>query len=99
VDAAQGVVGLPPIAFICWAWVAKSSANDLLRADSYGPPSLIAFAMSAWPRVTTVAASAWSSGSEVKRSDAGAVLIGAPPQETSTGNRGQRLWVANVCVV
>jgi hypothetical protein len=54
VDAAQCVVGLPPITFICWAWVAKSSANILLRADSYGPPSLIASAMPAWSRVTEV---------------------------------------------
>ena len=34
VDAAQGVVGLPAIAFISCAWVAKSSANILFRADS-----------------------------------------------------------------
>ena len=34
VDAAQGVIGWPPMAFISCAWVAKSSANLSLRADS-----------------------------------------------------------------
>jgi hypothetical protein len=41
------------LTFICWAWVAKSSANILFRADSHGPaPSFIASAIPAWSSVT-----------------------------------------------
>jgi len=50
----QGVFGLAADRFICCAWVAKSSANILLRADSYGPPSLIASAIPVSASVTEV---------------------------------------------
>jgi hypothetical protein len=41
------------MAFICCAWVAKSSANILFRADSHWPaPSLIASAIPVWSSVT-----------------------------------------------
>jgi hypothetical protein len=47
--------GWPPIAFICCAWVAKSSANILFRADSHRPPPpLIASAIPVSASVTDV---------------------------------------------
>src|SRR6185437_7724263 len=122
------------MAFICCAWVAKSSANILFRADSHWPaPSLIASAIPVWSSVaealvitdepsgmrastawraasrspttstlnpcsssaTTVACSAGSSGSVVKRSGMAVVLTAGPPLRSSsapeaTGHRGKR---------
>src|SRR6266571_3102614 len=46
--------GWPAIAFISCSCVAKSSANILLRADSYGPPSSIASAIPVLASVTEV---------------------------------------------
>jgi hypothetical protein len=47
--------GWPPIAFICCAWVAKSSANISFRAHFYRPPSsLIASAIPVSASVTEV---------------------------------------------